>query len=309
MIRRISFTLVLVALVLAAWAGCNQVGPGKGSAERELVIVAGQSNAVGFDAFATELPPDPADQAVMFWWRVGDPPPDEHDVSSGRAWTHLQPQPKGTPKVTVTAEERAKSPRQYGNFKQPAGGFGPEMGFAREWRARDARPLAIIKVAFSGTDAARDWNPDLTGEGGACYRALREEATAAIAAARVRGVTLRLRALVWVQGESDANRNDAPAYAANLERMLARLRADLEAPAMVALLGVNTRFGNGRNAFMPEIMAQQRALAARDPRCRYVDTAGAETLAPSHTHFTTQGTLEIGRRFAVAWRDHEQGKP
>jgi hypothetical protein len=31
-----------------------------------------------------------------------------------------------------------------------------------------------------------------------------------------------------------------------------------------------------------------------------VDTAGAETLPPSHTHFTAVGTLEVGRRYAEA---------
>ena len=57
---------------------------------------------------------------------------------------------------------------------------------------------------------------------------------------------------VWVQGESDANAKDAPAYVANLSAMLQRLRADLNAPDMILLLGVNTRFGNGKNAFMPK---------------------------------------------------------
>ncbi len=276
---------------------------------RDLVIVAGQSNAVGFDAYAPDLPPDPADAAVMFWWRVGDPPPDEHDVTSGRAWSRLQPQPRGSPRETPTAEARKQAPRQYGNFKHPAGGFGPEMGFARELRAREGRPLAIVKVAFSGTDVARDWNPELTGAGGACYRALVAETQTAIAAARAQGVTLRLRALLWVQGESDANRADAPVYAENLGRMLSRLRADLAAPNLPALIAVNTRFGNDRNAFMPVIVEQQRALAARDRWCRYVDTAGAETLAPPHTHFTAKGTLEVGRRFAAALRDFEASRP
>ncbi len=46
---------------------------------RDLILVAGQSNAVGFDAYAEELPADPRDADTMFWWRVGDPPPDEFE--------------------------------------------------------------------------------------------------------------------------------------------------------------------------------------------------------------------------------------
>ncbi|MEY3109538.1 MAG: hypothetical protein RL079_223, partial [Verrucomicrobiota bacterium] len=34
---------------------------------RDLILVAGQSNAVGFDAYAEELPADPKDAATMFW--------------------------------------------------------------------------------------------------------------------------------------------------------------------------------------------------------------------------------------------------
>jgi lysophospholipase L1-like esterase len=111
---------------------------------------------------------------------------------------------------------------------------------------------------------------------------------------------LRVRALVWVQGESDANAKDAPLYGANLTRMLEKLRADLAAPEMILLLGVNTRFGNGNNQFMPGVIESQKSVAAKLSRTRYVDTDGAETLPPSHTHFTAQGTLEIGRRYAEA---------
>jgi hypothetical protein len=296
-------SFLLLAFVLA---GCSHPGAQALSATRDLVLIAGQSNAVGFDAYASELPPDAADRDVMFWWRVGDPPPDEYDVTSGGKWTQLQPQPKGRPMETTTAEARAKSPRQYGNFKKAEGGFGPEMGLAREFRVREGRPLAIVKAAFSGTALRQDWNPDDAGPTGACYRALVAETKAAQAAARAQGVTLRLRALVWVQGESDATQAAAPEYARQMAHVLACLRRDLAAPQLLALVGVNTHFGNDKNPHMPVIVAQQRTLAALDPFSRYVDTEGAETLLPSQTHFTAKGTLEIGRRFATALLAAEQ---
>lgn len=267
---------------------------------RDVILVAGQSNAVGFDAYASALPADATDAEVMFWWRVGDPPPDEHDVTSSGAWAHLQPQPKGTPKLTSTAEEKKAMPRQYGNFAKAEGGFGPEIGLARELRAREGKSPAIIKAAFSGTSLAEDWDPDDPGAGGSCYRALVETVKNATAAAKTRQIELRFRALLWVQGESDATPAHAPLYAKNLTRMLGRLRGDLAAPEMIALIGVNTRFGNGENPHMPLIIASQKAVAAGDPRAVYVDTTGAETLPPRHTHFTARGTLEIGRRYAAA---------
>eukprot|EP01035_Chromulina_nebulosa_P038298 gene38298-51723_t len=143
------FRLTSSLLLLCLWASCSHSGSHAPTATRDLVLIAGQSNAVGFDAYASELPPDATDRDVMFWWRVGDPPPDDYDVTSGGKWSHLQSQPRGTPLETTTAEARAKSSRQYGNFKKPEGGFGPEIGLARELRAREGRPLAIVKAAFS----------------------------------------------------------------------------------------------------------------------------------------------------------------
>ncbi|MEY4445693.1 MAG: Arylsulfatase precursor [Verrucomicrobiota bacterium] len=265
---------------------------------RDLILVAGQSNAVGFDAYAEELPADPRDADTMFWWRVGDPPPDEFDGTSARQWTTLQFQPR-TP--AMPAIDGKKVARQYGNFNlKTKGGFGPEIGMIRTLTTKESRPVAVIKTAFSGTSVAGDWNVGLPGKADACYRAMIDEAKAALAAAKSKDLILRPRAFVWVQGESDANAKDSSVYAANLTKMLQSLRADLGAPDLILLLGVNTRFGNGKNAFMPKVVEAQKEVAATLPRARYVDTAGAETLPPSHTHFTAVGTLEIGRRYAEA---------
>lgn len=87
---------------------------------------------------------------VLFWWRCGDPPADEHDSTSGGQWTHLQPQPLGNPMLP-------KEGRQYGNFAQAEGGFGPKIGFARELLAKEpGKKLAIVKAAFSGTGLRTD---------------------------------------------------------------------------------------------------------------------------------------------------------
>jgi len=135
-----------------------------------------------------ELPPDAADRDVMFWWRVGDPPPDDYDVTSGGKWTHLQSQPKGTPLETTTAEAKAKSPRQYGNFKKTEGGFGPEIGLARELRAREGRPSAIeSSLQRHGVDAGIGIRTMRARR--ARYRALVTETKAAMAAARAQGIS------------------------------------------------------------------------------------------------------------------------
>lgn len=287
--------IVLLTLVLIGGGWVH----GAEKLVRDLILVAGQSNAVGYDAKPGELPKSEADQHVLFWWRCGDPPPDKHDSTSGSRWTHLQPQPLGEPMLP-------KQDRQYGNFAQKEGGFGPEIGLGRTLFEMEKRPLAIVKGAFSGTGIDRDWRPDDAGEHGACYRALVEEVQGATAAAKEMGVELRPRAIVWVQGESDANGTDAPLYAARLRAMLAALRKEIGAPDLVALIAVNTKFGNGKNQFMPRIVEQQKLLAKDEPLCIYVDTS--EAPIANAAHYDTQGTLLIGRLFAEALLEYEKAK-
>ena len=252
----------------------------------DLVIVAGQSNAVGYDAKPSELPADASDREVLFWWRTGDPPPDEHDSSSNHQWTHLQVQYLGNP-------IKPRRDRQYGNFAQADGGFGPEIGFAREWQKRHQQKLAIVKTAFSGTGLGKDWDPKSDSESGACFRTMVSEIQAAVAAAELKNLKLRPRAILWVQGESDANEIDAPLYAKRLQQMLAELRKQLNAPDLKALVAVNTRFQQGKNKFMPAIVQAQRDCAAAGPLCRYVDTS--EASIANAAHFDTAGTLMVGR--------------
>lgn len=272
---------ILVAAFGASAASANE--------PVDLLIVAGQSNAVGYDAKPGDSPEDESDQKILFWWRCGDPPPDNHDSTSGSKWTHLQAQPPGDPILP-------RQGRQYGNFAQPEGGFGPEIGLARTIYAKERKKLAVVKVAFSGTSLGGDWNHDDAGEAGSCYRSLVDETRTAIATAKETGLTINVRALVWVQGESDAKPEAARKYAGALESMIAALRNDLDAPDLVALLAVNTQFGGGRNKFMPTIVRQQKLVASGDPLCEYVDTSKA-TIA-NGAHFDATGTLDVGRWMA-----------
>lgn len=258
----------------------------------DLILVAGQSNAVGFDAKPSELPADPNDKDILYWWRCGDPIPDDNDSTSEGKWTHLQAAPRGNPDTSK------KRYRQYGNFAQKEGGFGPEMGLARTLRAKEGKKLAVVKVAFSGTSIVGDWKHDDKGDAGACYRSLVKETKAAIAAAKDKNIVLRPRAIAWIQGESDANAGRAPGYEKALAEMLTVLRKDLEAPELVALLAVNTRFGGDKNDFMPKIVDAQKAVAKNDKRAVYVDTSKAAIA--NTAHFNSAGTLDVGRWMAEA---------
>jgi len=257
----------------------------------DLIIVAGQSNAVGFHTRASELPEDPRDQSVKFWWRGGDPPADAHDSSFDQEWVTLQAQPKGNPK-----------PKQPGNFGYDEGGFGPEMGLARTLLDEQPdRPVAIVKVAYNATGVSA-WLPERK----RLYKTLLGETKHAIEKAKAQGITLRPRALVWCQGESDSNRlANTENYRKHLEKMLAALRKDLDTPQLIVLLGFNTKFGlkNAAKAKGPsenvlKTVAAQKAIAASSDYVEYVDDWGCQVV--NVAHFGSKGTLELGKRYAEA---------
>jgi len=255
----------------------------------DLLIVAGQSNAVGFDASPQDLPSDDSDRKIMFWWKCGDPPPDKHDSTSQSRWTWLKSQPLGKP-------IQPRSGRQYGNFAQPEGGFGPEMSLARTIYAKQQQPIAVLKVAFSGTGMRTDWNPIDDGEGGRCYRALIAEFVKATEAAAGKKIRLNPRALFWIQGESDANATDAPKYADALGRMIKHFRTDISANKLPAFIALNTKFSKETNKFVPKIVEQQKELSRREKNIHYVDTSAA-TIA-NFAHYDAAGTLLVGQLLA-----------
>jgi len=278
-------------------ATCGLASATENTKSIDFLIVAGQSNATGFDTDPAKLGTDELDALIRFRFRVGDPPPDDHDSMSSRTeWTRLSVQPLGNPGLK-------SEPRQYGNFINPAGGFGPEVSFARKLKRRDqqlsrASELAVVKVAFSGTSVADDWDPADEDKRGACYRALLQEVQAAQSLAEAEGMTVNFRGLVWVQGESDANANDAPRYAERLTAMFAALRRDLKAERLPILVSVNVHFHEVKNQFMPDIIAAQKQVGHEFSDCRYVDTSGAGMA--NSIHFNSEGTIEIGKRFASA---------
>ncbi len=276
-------------------AGLLPCCPAIAAEEMDLLLVAGQSNAVGFDAHPKQLPADAKDADIAFWFRIGDPPPDKHDSTSDGLWSTLKPQAKGP------AADTKSAPRQYGNFAHAEGGFGVEMGLARTLTT-PGKKLGVIKAAWNGTSVAQDWiTPNAsTPNAGPCLTAFLSEVKAAAKAQTDKGVTVRYRGLAWVQGESDANAKDAPLYAERLAAMVQHIRTELKAPKMAVVLGVNTRFGNMAKTSdaMASIVTAQKEAAAKLPLASYVDAEGT-TLA-NNAHFDSKGTLEMGNRMAAA---------
>lgn len=159
----------------------------------ELVVVAGQSNALGYQVQPSELPSWYAPTAqVQIWTDAG--------------WRTM------TPGVNT------------GTPANP-GAWGPEVAFAHAWlQEHPGETLYLVKSAKGSTALAQapgeDWSPDSAGS-------LFDATTAKLAAAKAAlGVAVDTTVL-WFQGEQDASTQGwADSYAGNLAQLKAAAAAE-----------------------------------------------------------------------------------
>ena len=233
----------------------------------ELLILVGQSNALGFSLDPARLPPDAAatDPRVQIW-------------QAGRF-------------VTLTPGANTGAPGQ------PAT-WGPEVGFVRAWKA--AHPegaLYVVKHARGSIPLAvdpvgADWAP-ASGE-------LYAKATAAVTAARTQlraqGIENPKTTIVWGQGESDSvEPARAAAYRQNLEALIEAMRRDWQAADARFVIVKIPDWGH-RAA---EVRAAQAAVAAADDRVVAVEGHGLP-MQDDGLHISADGQLQLGAAIARA---------
>lgn len=236
-----------------------------------MVVVAGQSNALGYTLSATDLPPHLAVPAggAMIW------------DQERRAFANLRP---GT---------NTGSPNQPRNW-------GAEAQFAYRWHAEHpCARLYIVKYARGETglapDPARpDWSVRSPGE---LWDKATAEINAAKAALATRGLRPPLAAVLWMQGETDG---ETPAKAAAYE---VNLKAFVD--------GVRTRWGDERTLVhiaqidrpvpakpgWETVRKAQAAVVASTPGAALIDTDPFERQPSDGTHLTAQGQVRLGDAF------------
>lgn len=117
-----------------------------------------------------------------------------------------------------------------------------------------------------------------------------------------------LKAVLWHQGESDANAQAAPLYEKRLEALITRFRADLGAPDLPFILGQLGQFpGKPWNAHQTEVDRAQRAVAAKMNNVRYV-SSDELSATRDKLHFETDALRVFGRRYAEAYLGLRAGK-
>lgn len=182
-------------------------------------------------------------------------------------------------------------PLQAGQINERSA-FGPELSFAHSFGPTAEQPLLIVKVAQNASYLASDWDPDVPG-------GLFARLTAEIRAAMMER-TVRLRGLLWMQGEADSIEADhANAYRDNLEAFITALRLEIGAPALPVVAGlIDPPQGACPHADTVRAALSDNAL----PAFHTIDCKGLPKRR-DNLHFAPKGLSILGRRFAQALKD------
>ena len=182
------------------------------------------------------------------------------------------------------------------HFDKPAAGVGLGRSFASA--IADANPgvtIGLIPCAVGGSPIDA-WKP------GVFYQPTQSHPwDDAMRRANVALKSGTLKGILWHQGESDATRELAPAYAAKIHDLIARFRAELHRPAVPFVAGQLGRFAESPwNEFKTQVDQAHRDLPRKVPRTAFVSTEGLKDKGDK-VHFDSDSYRELGRRYAEAY--------
>jgi hypothetical protein len=269
-----------------------------------IVIVAGQSNAVGLGSPARTSTglnlitstATPADRAVKLAW---DQPVDAIPAVEGLG--AAGPVALNTPQLRAWGS-KAQIGAQY---------FGPEIDAARALYHDGETDIVVLKVAMSGTTLASPSAP-WAARKGALYKLLVKDVATLQAREAALGVSATVGAVVWYQGEFDATPENAPYYPAALKAFVLDLRSDTGASPKTPFVLVKMEMIYQLYA---ELLGHQISVATWDTYgydnavirasddwmaksypsfISTVDTIGLKRISSDHVHLTAQSELILG---------------
>lgn len=184
--------------------------------------------------------------------------------------------------------------------------FGPEVALgarlAKFHADEEGTRVAVIKYANGGTNLHTQWKAggDATTTGdGTEYIAFQQTVTGGLAAlaAAYPGAQIDLEAMVWMQGESDADATNAPLYQNRLAAFIADVRATLGQSLPFVIGRLSSGQTNIAAQYLEAVRAGQDAVAAADPLTSIISTDGLGMNGDA-LHFSAAGQQEMGSRFA-----------
>lgn len=176
-------------------------------------------------------------------------------------------------------------------------GVGPGLAFAEVLAAQDkTAAIGLVPCAVGGS-SIKLWQ-----KGAKLYEdALRR---AKLALQTTAPVKARLRGILWLQGEANANAQELPMHAERLRAMIEAFRTDLaqpDLPFIACTIGEmkeeptfsNLKAMNDIQLALPKTVTHTACVDARDLKTHIGDSV----------HFDTAAQNEIGRRFAAKFME------
>jgi hypothetical protein len=189
------------------------------------------------------------------------------------------------------------------HFDKPAAGVGLGRTFGLEVaKARPGVTIGLIPCAAGGSPIDT-WVP-----GGYWEQTKSHPWDDAMRRARLALQAGTLHGILWHQGESDAKAGLAPAYAAKLHNLVARLRRELQAPAVPFIAGQMGVFADAPwDEFKVVVDQAHRELPRAVKFSAFVSAEGLMHKGDK-VHFDADSYREFGRRYATAYLQLAAGK-
>jgi hypothetical protein len=298
-VRSLLVALTIAAVTTVGWTSASAANAAKPPV-LDILVVAGQSNALGYQSYVI----DPTTHKDVFT--------ESHSPADTKAlimWTESGvPSSGATPVPLDTLQDLQGAPSPV---------FGPEVGLARDLWADGHHNLLIVKVAFSGSSLADDWQPDAADFGALVSRVQEAEAWAGS-----HGWTPTVAAFYWMQGETDAmSASMASSYGTNLKGFLKNVRQQLalsdEVPFVIGEIDLSdfityeqqrhectTPTCSAERRWNSEVMTAQRKAAAK---LVYVTSTARFPRFDKFIHLSDSGELSLGRAFATLSDHHLAG--
>lgn len=181
-------------------------------------------------------------------------------------------------------------------------GVGPGLSFAETMAAQDATAAIGLVPCAKGGSSIKLWQ-----KGAKLYdEALRR---AKLALQTTAPVQARLRGILWLQGEANANAQERPQYAEQLRAMIASFRTDLAMPDLpFVACTIGEMQPEPRLADLKAMNEILLALPKSVPHTACVDARDLKSHIGDSVHFDTAAQEEIGRRFAAKWFDQSRAR-
>ena len=121
-----------------------------------------------------------------------------------------------------------------------------------------------------------------------------------IAAARAAGYIVKLKGVLWHQGESNSSMSTA-GYSTKLDKLIAFLRAKLAAPTLPFVIGLMSPEGIASTPGRTNIDRSQQETPSRVPYTGLAGSRAGGVYAGDSTHFSRSGIEHLGRSYVSGY--------